>query len=257
MDEQGFMLNLIIFVSAAVIVVPLFARFGLGSVLGYLVAGIIIGPWGLRLINNVEDILHFSELGVVFLLFLIGLELEPRKLWGMRQPILGAGGVQMGITSLIITGVMLALKLPWQTALIIGLGLALSSTAISLQLLNEKRLLSTPMGRTGFSILLFQDISVIPIIAIIPLLSLSGESSLPAHSNASGFLIVGVFVAIFVVGRFLLRHIFRFVASTNLPEIFTALSLLLVCGLAYSMHMIGISMALGAFLGGVILADSE
>ncbi len=259
MNEQGFLLNLIIFVSAAVMIVPLCVRFGLGSVLGYLLAGIVIGPWGLGVIGNVENILHFSELGVVFLLFLIGLELEPRKLWGMRKPILGTGSVQMGVTSLSLMGLLVLLDFPWQTALLIGLSLALSSTATSLQLLNEKQLLSTSMGRTGFAILLFQDISVIPIIALIPLLAIgvrieAAEQIIP---HTSGLLIVAVFIVIFLLGRFILQHIFRFVASTNLPEIFTALSLLLVCGLAYTMHQIGISMALGAFLGGVILADSQ
>ena len=257
MDTDGFMLNLIIYMSAAVILVPLFARLGLGSVLGYLVAGICIGPWGLGMIHNVEDILHFSELGVVLLLFLIGLELDPTKLWGMRKPILGAGGLQMVLTSLLVGGGMVALGLPWQTAVIIGLGLSLSSTAMSLQLLNEKRLLNQPVGKTGFSILLFQDVSVIPIIALIPLLAIDVATVSSDHSSVSGLMILGVFVGIFVIGRYALRHIFRFVAATHLPEIFTALSLLLVCSLALVMDLIGVSMALGAFLGGVILADSE
>ena len=257
MENNGFLLSVIIYMSAAVILVPIFVRIGLGSVLGYLIAGIAIGPWGLGLIGNVDDILHFSELGVVLLLFIIGLELEPRKLWGMKKSIIGAGGFQVGFTSLLVAGIVFTLGFSWETAILTGLGLSLSSTAISLQLLNEKRLINTPLGKTGFSILLFQDISVVPIIALIPLLASKVITESSEHSTVSGLMIFGVFVGIFVVGRYALRHIFRFVASTHLPEIFTALSLLLVCGLAYTMHIIGVSMALGAFLGGVILADSE
>ena len=262
MDSHGFIFNLMVYLSATVIAVPLFARLGLGSVLGYLVAGVCIGPWGLGLIQNVGDILHFSEIGVVLLLFLIGLELEPRKLWTMRRPILGVGGVQVLVTACLIflAGVWLGMR--WQTAVVAGLGLALSSTAIALQSLKEKNLLTTPAGRTGFSVLLFQDIAVIPIIALIPLLAIelntgavgTGEDGAGGQST---LMIIGVMLAIFVVGRFFLRHIFRFVASTHLREVFTALSLLLVSGIAAIMDMLGISMALGAFLAGVLLANSE
>ncbi len=258
MDTYSFILSVVTYMSAAVISVTLFARLGLGSVLGYLVAGIVIGPWGLRYINNAEDVLHFSELGVVLLLFLIGLELDPRKLWSMRTPIVIAGGLQVLLTALILGAAMLLLGLPWQTALIAGLGLSLSSTAIALQTLKERRLLQSPFGKTGFSILLLQDISVIPILVLIPIVAigtpdLSGDSA-PA---VTGLIVVAVFISIFVVGRYTLRHVFRFVAATHLPEVFTALSLLLVCGIGAIMHQIGVSMALGAFLGGVILADSE
>ncbi len=251
------MLNLVVFLSATVIAVPLFARLGLGSVLGYLVAGVCIGPWGLGLIKNVEDILHFSEIGVVLLLFLIGLELEPRKLWTLRRPILGAGGTQVLITAGLIFLFGLLLGLRWQTAVVAGLGLALSSTAIALQTMTEKHLLTTPAGKTGFSVLLFQDIAVIPIIALIPLLGFEVINSESGGDNLSALMIVGVIAAIFIVGHFFLRHIFGFVASIHLREVFTALSLLLVCGIAVIMDMIGVSMALGAFLAGVLLADSE
>jgi len=257
MDSHGFMLNLVVFLSATVIAVPLFARFGLGSVLGYLVAGVCIGPWGLGLIKNVEDILHFSEIGVVLLLFLIGLELEPRKLWTMRRPILGAGGAQVLITASLIFLLGMLLGLRWQSAVVAGLGLALSSTAIALQTLTEKNLLTTPAGKTGFSVLLFQDIAVIPIIALIPLLGFEVINSESGGDNLSTLMIVGVIAAIFIIGHFFLRHIFRFVASIHLREVFTALSLLLVSGIAVIMDMIGVSMALGAFLAGVLLADSE
>ena len=258
MDTYSFILSVVTYVSAAVISVTLFARLGLGSVLGYLVAGIAIGPWGLRYIDNAEDVLHFSELGVVLLLFLIGLELDPRKLWSMRKPIVIAGGLQELMTALLLGAVMLLLGLPWQTALIAGLGLSLSSTAIALQTLKERRLLQAPLGKTGFSILLLQDVSVIPILVLIPIVAI-GAPGLPGDSApaVTGLIVVAVFISIFVVGRYTLRHIFRFVAATHLPEIFTALSLLLVCGIGAIMHQIGVSMALGAFLGGVILADSE
>ena len=259
MDSHGFMFNLVVYLSAAVIAVPLFARLGLGSVLGYLAAGACIGPWGLGLIKNVGDILHFSELGVVLLLFLIGLELEPRKLWTLRRPILGAGGTQVLITAALIFPLALLLGARWQTAAVAGLGLALSSTAIALQSLKEKNLLTTPAGKTGFSVLLFQDIAVIPIIALIPLLGFEVVDG--AHAGAGGqqstLVIIGVMFGIFVIGRFFLRHIFGFVASTHLREVFTALSLLLVSGITAIMDLLGISKALGAFLAGVLLANSE
>ena len=257
MDSHGLIVNIVIYLSAAVIAVPLFTRLGLGSVLGYLIAGVCIGPWGLGFINDVEDILHFSEFGVVLLLFIIGLELEPKKLWGMRQSIIGSGALQVLLSAAIIGGCASALGLHWQGAVIIGLGLALSSTAIALQTLQEKRLLGTPAGQTGFSILLFQDIAVIPIIAIIPLLGNQTSHSVDSEQEFSTLMIVAIFAAIFVVGRFALRHVFRAIAATHLREIFTALSLLLVCGIAALMDMIGLSMALGAFVAGVLLADSE
>ena len=255
MDSHGFMFNLVVYLSAAVIAVPLFARLGLGSVLGYLAAGVSIGPWGLGLIQNVGDILHFSEIGVVLLLFLIGLELEPRKLWTLRRPILGVGGTQVLITAGLIFPLGLLLGMRWQTAAVAGLGLALSSTAIALQSLKEKNLLPTPAGRTGFSVLLFQDIAVIPIIALIPLLGFKIIDGGGDHHSTP--VIIGVMFGIFVIGRFFLRHIFGFVASTHLREVFTALSLLLVSGIAAIMETLGISKALGAFLAGVLLADSE
>lgn len=253
MSSHGFLFNLVVFLSATVVAVPLFARLGLGSVLGYLAAGICIGPWGLALINNVDDILHFSEIGVVLLLFLIGLELEPRKLWAMRRPILGVGGSQVALTAALIFGIGVALGVEWQTAVVAALGLALSSTALGLQLFKEKNLLPTPAGATGFSILLFQDIAVVPIIALIPLLGFEAA----AGGGASTPVIVAVVLGVFVIGRFFLRHIFAFVAATGVREVFTALSLLVVGGIAILMNYLGLSMALGAFLAGVLLADSE
>ena len=257
MDSHDMIINIIVYLSAAVIAVPVFTRLGLGSVLGYLVAGTVIGPWGIGLIDDVEVILELAEFGVVLLLFLIGLELEPRKLWAMRKSIIGSGALQMVLSAGAIAGVALLLELDWKSALVIGLGLALSSTAIALKTMQERNLLGTPAGKTGFSILLFQDIAVIPIIAIIPLLSNTIAGSGPAGTGLSSIAIISIFSAIFIIGRFLLRHIFQFIAATHQREIFTALSLLLVCGMAAIMNFMGLSMALGAFIAGVLLADSE
>ncbi len=255
MASHGFMFNLLIYLSAAVIAVPLFARLGLGSILGYLVAGVCIGPWGLGLIKNFSDILHFSEIGVVLLLFLIGLELEPRKLWSMRRPILGLGGAQVLSAAGIIFLLALWFGQRWQTAVVAGLGLALSSTAIALQSLREKNLQDSAAGKTGFAVLLFQDIAVIPIIALIPLLGFAASNS--GDGGQSAPVIIGVIIAVLVLGRLFLRHIFGFVAAAHVREVFTALSLLLVGGIAGLMDLLGVSMALGAFLAGVLLADSE
>jgi len=256
LEQNSLMINLVVYLSAAVIAVPVFSRLGLGSVLGYLIAGICIGPWGLKLISHVEDILHFSEFGVVLLLFLIGLELEPRKLWNLRKPILGTGGLQVLVTAVLLGGIALLLGLRWETAIVSALGLALSSTAIALQILGEKSLMRTPAGKASFSILLFQDIAVIPIIALIPLLGFELLNDEASSATLSTPIIIAVFVSIFIVGRYLLKHLLNFVASVHLREIFTALSLLLVSSISLIMNLIGVSMALGAFLAGVLMADS-
>ena len=257
METHSLLVNIVYFLTAAVIAVPIFVRVGLGSVLGYLVAGIIIGPWALGLITNVEDILHFSEFGVVLLLFLIGLELEPKKLWSLRRSIIGSGGGQLVLSAILIGSFALFCGMNWKTALIIGLSLGLSSTAIALQIMQEQGLMQTPAGKTGFSILLFQDIAVIPIIAMMPLLAgpVSGETS--SHSSVSTPITIISLITIFILSRLLLKHVFRLVAKIYLREAFTMLSLLLVIGIAVIMDAFGISMALGAFLAGVILADSE
>lgn len=259
METQNLLTNVVFFLAAAVIAVPIFVRLGLGSVLGYLTAGVIIGPWVLGLISNVDDILHFSEFGVVMLLFLIGLELEPKKLWSMRRSILGSGGAQLAISSAIIGAAAMFFGLGWKSALVIGLGLALSSTAIALQTLQERNLMATTAGKSGFSILLFQDIAVIPIIALMPILgsALLVEDSHAGVSQFSTPTVIAILIGLFVLSRLLLKHVFRLIAKTQLREIFTMLSLLLVIGIAVIMDSFGISMALGAFLAGVILADSE
>ncbi|MCY4229206.1 MAG: monovalent cation:proton antiporter-2 (CPA2) family protein [Gammaproteobacteria bacterium] len=258
MDTGGLILNVLIYLGSAVVLVSIFARLGLGSVLGYLFAGMLIGPWGFGFIDNVQDVLELSELGIMLLLFIIGLELEPRRLLAMRKPIAYFGGFQMGLSTLLIGGVVMLLGLRWQAAVIIGLALALSSTAMSLQIINERNLLKRPIGQTGFPVLLFQDLLVVPVLALIPFLSDSqAESQEVTDPTMLGLTLIAASIGIFLVSRYALSHIFRFVASTRLPEIFTALSLLLILGLSTIMHELGLSLALGAFLAGVILADSE
>ncbi len=242
-----------IYLSAAVVAVALFSRLGFGSVLGYLAAGVAIGPWAFGLVDNVENILHFSEFGVVLLLFLIGLELHPARLWTMRHGVFGAGGSQVALSAALIGGVCWLSGLPWQTSLTVGLGLSLSSTAFALQALAEKGQLTARHGRTAFSILLFQDIAAIPIIALVPLLTDLGGGIDPL----SVLKVFGTVAAVILVGHFALLHVFRLVARTGIDEIFTATALLTVIGVALLMESIGLSMALGAFLAGVLLADSE
>lgn len=245
-----------IYLAAAVVAVPLFSRLGFGSVLGYLAAGAVIGPWGLRLVGDVDGILHFSEFGVVLLLFVIGLELQPARLWTMRHGVFGLGGVQVAATATVIGGAGIAVGLDWRAALTIGLGLSLSSTAFALQMLAEKRQLTTRHGRTAFSILLFQDLAAIPMIALVPLLA--GGGAVGGRTQLDSVLTVVLAVGGVVLGgRFLLQHLFRIMARTGVREIFTASALLVVIGVSLLMQTVGLSMALGAFLAGVLLAESE
>jgi glutathione-regulated potassium-efflux system ancillary protein KefC len=257
MENHDVFFNAFLYLLAAVIAVPLSKRLGLGSVIGYLIAGVTIGPWGLGIIRDVEDILHFAEFGVVLLLFLIGLELNPGRLWAMRKPILGLGGAQVLASTLLITGVGTLAGLGWKNALITGMGLSLSSTALALQLLKEKNLLPTPAGNAGVSILLFQDLAVIPMLIIVPLLSDTATAS-GTTTDWLGFVkVIAVIAGIIIGGRYLLRPVFRVIAGTRLREIFTAFSLLLVIGIALLMQAVDMSMALGTFLAGVLLAESE
>lgn len=250
--------NSLIYLSAAVIAVPLSKALGLGSIIGYLAAGIAIGPWGLRLVSNVEDILHFAEFGVVLMLFLVGLELEPRRLWSLRRPIFGWGSAQvLGCAALLFAAALLA-GAPWRLALVAALGLALSSTAIALQVMGERNLLPTGSGQSGFSILLFQDVAAIPILALLPLLAGAVEAQEAGPSRWQEALrIVAVVAGIVLGGRLALRPLLRWIARSRTPEIFTAASLLLVVAIAALMQLVGLSMALGAFLAGVLLAESE
>jgi glutathione-regulated potassium-efflux system ancillary protein KefC len=254
------LINSFIYLAAAVIAVPLAKKLGLGSIIGYLAAGIAIGPWGLGLVTNVQDILHFAEFGVVLMLFLVGLELEPKRLWNLRRPIFGWGSAQVLGCAVLLTGVAMAFGVSWQIALVAGLGLALSSTAIALQAIGERHLMPTSSGQAGFSILLFQDVAAIPILALLPLLgAVSGGNEAVAHTNTAleAIKIVAAIAAIILGGRLLLRPLLRWIANSGTPEIFTAASLLLVVSIAALMQFVGLSMALGAFLAGVLLAESE
>ena len=254
------LINSFIYLSAAVIAVPLSKAVGLGSIIGYLAAGIAIGPWGLGLVTNVEDILHFAEFGVVLMLFLVGLELEPRRLWNLRRSIFGWGSMQVLGCALLLTVVAMACGVGWRLALVAALGLALSSTAIALQVMDERNLLPTGSGQAAFSILLFQDVAAIPILALLPLLgvvSVTNEASAPVEYAQAAIKIIVVIAGIVLGGRLLMRPLFRWIARSKTPEIFTATALLLVVGIAGLMQFVGLSMALGAFLAGVLLAESE
>lgn len=247
-----------LYLAAAVIAVPISRALGLGTIIGYLVAGMIIGPSGLQLVSNVQDILHFSEFGVVLMLFLIGLELQPSRLWSMRRPIFGVGTAQVLLCTAGLFAAGLVFGYDWHLALIAALGLALSSTAIALQSIAERNLMSTTSGKTSFAILLFQDVAAIPILALIPLLAVGHQA---AQNDGNVLMEIGktlaIIVAVILVGRYLLRPVLRWIAQSESREISTATALLLVVGIAFLMLQIGLSMALGAFLAGVLLADSE
>lgn len=250
-----FLLQGIVYLGAAVIAVPISKRIGLGSVLGYLIAGILIGPWGLGLIDNVETVLQFSEFGVVMMLFLIGLELEPEKLWQMRIPIFGLGGLQVAITILFVFLMSTLLHIDWRLSLVAAMGVAMSSTAIAVQTLNERGLLKQASGSSTFSVLLFQDLAVIPLLLCLALLNSHSASS--AIDWMAALRAVGLIVAIVVGGNYVLRPVLQYIANTGMREIFIAFALFLVMGVSMLMQSVGLSMALGAFLAGVLLADSE
>ncbi|EAQ03383.1 glutathione-regulated potassium-efflux system protein [Pseudooceanicola batsensis HTCC2597] len=278
---EGFLYQATIYLAAAVIAVPIAARLGLGSVLGYLAAGILIGPVLGLVGHETHDLQHFAEFGVVMMLFLIGLELEPRALWDMRHRLIGLGGLQVGVTTLAVMAGFMALGYVWQIALAAGMTLALSSTAIVLQTLSEKGLIRTAGGRSAFSVLLTQDIAVIPMLAVLPLLALPSlglvanpdgsltRSSLEedAHHTLSlveglpgwGVTLVtlGAVAAVILTGVYLTAPVFRFIHSARLREMYTALALVIVVGIAFLMNLVGLSPALGTFLAGVVLANSE
>lgn len=259
-----YLFNAFIFLAAACLTVPLASRLKLGAVLGYILAGVAIGPYAFGLIGNAEQIMHFAEFGVVMMLFVIGLELEPSKLWRLRKAIVGHGGLQVVLTSLAFMTIGVAHGFAWQPSLAIGMALSLSSTAIVLQILEERNLLQTSVGETSFSVLLFQDIAVIPMLVIIPLLANYGVApemgegvfaQLPGWQRAIAVAAVIVFVV--AVGRFLSPWLFHAIAKTNLREVFTAASLVVVVGITLLMEIVGVSPALGAFVAGVVLANSE
>lgn len=256
-EESSILQVAVIFLLAAVLAVPLAKKLQLGAVLGYLLAGVVIGPSVLGLIAHPQSINNISELGVVLLLFIIGLELSPRRLWVMRKSVFGVGLAQVLLTGLVIGSVaLLAFDQPLNVAVVLGLGLALSSTAFGLQILAERKELTSPHGRLAFSILLLQDIAAIPLIAMIPLLS--GHAAQTSGSGLHHALLAAGSIAIVIIGgRYLLRPVFRVVARTGIQEVSTATALLVVIGTAWLMDEVGISMALGAFLAGLLLADSE
>jgi glutathione-regulated potassium-efflux system ancillary protein KefC len=254
MHEPAWLGNMLIYLAAALLCVPLAVRLGLGAILGYLAAGVAIGPAGLGLISDVETILHFAEFGVVLMLFMIGLELEPRRLWAMRRDVFGGGGAQLLACGGLLAGAGLVLGLPVGTALLLGLTLALSSTAITVRTLNERNLLPTPVGQLTFGILLFQDIAAIPLIA---LPSLLGQSSGTEGSQVSMGLGLAVIAGILAAGQYVASPALRLIARTGIRELFTAVALLIVVVIAVLMQRAGLSMALGAFIAGVVLAKSE
>ena len=255
--EHGSWLNgPLVYLAAAVIAVPLAKFLGLGSIIGYLGAGILIGPWGLRLVTNPQEMLSFSEFGVVLMLFLVGLELEPKRLWAMRLTVFGWGNVQLFGSAALMLGVAVLTGLDWRVGTVAALGLAMSSTAIGLGVLNERSLMNTTSGQSVLSVALLQDVAAIPILALLPLLATA-----QAHADGSGWLgavkALGVIAVIVLGGRLLIRPVLRWIARSRTPEIFTAASLLLVVATAALMQWVGLSMALGAFLAGVLLAESE
>ncbi|HSF55816.1 MAG TPA: monovalent cation:proton antiporter-2 (CPA2) family protein [Algoriphagus sp.] len=265
---DGFLFNAIIYILAAIICVPIAKRLGMGSVLGYLIAGILVGPYGFEFIRDEtqgQDIMHSTEFGVVMMLFLIGLELEPKNLWKMRDLILNVGLTQVLVTSGLIFGLGIAIGVDWRISLTAGFSMALSSTAIVLQSLKEKNQMDSPSGKMSFGVLLLQDIAVIPILAILPLLAVAGAESV--GSGHGGFLenqpgwiqtlmIFGAIGLVVLLGRFGFGPLLNWVSKTKLRELFTASALLIVVGIAFLMEMVGLSPALGTFLAGVILANS-
>jgi monovalent cation:proton antiporter-2 (CPA2) family protein len=246
-----------IFLAAAVVTVPLFRRFKLGAVLGYLAAGVIIGPFGLKFVSAVDNVMHFAELGVVLLLFVIGLELQPSRLWVLRRSVFGLGSAQVLVTGTALGAIALVLGLGFDGALVVGLGLAMSSTAFVLQILAEKGQLTARHGRSSFAILLFQDLAVIPLLALIPLLGAGEAHAVGGSAWLGAFKAIGVIVAVIAGGRYLLRPVLHAIAAAGIQEIFTAAALLVVIGTSLLMTSVGLSMSLGAFLAGVLLADSE
>ena len=244
-----------VFLLMTVLLVPLFQRLKLGAVLGYLAAGMLVGPWGIGVIGEVETTLQFAEFGVVLLLFLVGLELDPARLWALRRPVFGMGGAQVGVTGAVLALIGMACGLDWQPALIAGLGLAMSSTALVISSLAERHQLGTRHGREAFAVLLFQDLTVIPLLALLPLLGVSAAiSAVKMSAAAKG---IAAILVVIVASRLVVRPALRFIASHSSREVFTAAALLLVVGASLIMEKIGLSMSLGAFLAGVLLADSE
>ena len=256
MEQGSWLTGSLVYLAAAVIAVPVARFLGLGSIIGYLAAGVLIGPAALGLVTDAEEILHFAEFGVVLMLFLVGLELEPQRLWSLRKPIFGWGSVQLFGSATILALAAVASGIDWRLAVVAALGLALSSTAIGLGVLAERNMTATTSGENVLSVALLQDIAAIPILALVPFLAITA-----ATGDGGGWLgaakAIGTIAAVILGGRLLLRPTLRWIAKSDTPEIFTAASLLLVVATAALMNAVGLSMALGAFLAGVLLAESE
>ncbi len=257
MDNHNLMIEGLIYLGSAALFVPIAVRLGLGSVLGYLIAGCIIGPWGLKLVSDAESILTFAEIGVVLMLFVIGLELDPKRLWTMRASVFGGGSIQMVGCGAVLSAFCYFLGLDWKIAMLIGLTLALSSTAIAMQAMSERSLTASPIGRSAFAVLLFQDIAAIPLVAMIPLLASTGEATTLMSFGLSAAKVAGALVLVVLLGRYVTRPLLHFVARSGMREVFSAVALFLVFGFGILLEMAGMSMAMGAFLAGVLLASSE
>ncbi|QUT14978.1 glutathione-regulated potassium-efflux system protein KefC [Rahnella inusitata] len=257
MDNHNLMIEGLIYLGSAALFVPIAVRLGLGSVLGYLIAGCIIGPWGLKLVSDAESILTFAEIGVVLMLFVIGLELDPKRLWTMRASVFGGGSIQMVGCGAVLSAFCYFLGLDWKIAMLIGLTLALSSTAIAMQAMSERSLTAAPIGRSAFAVLLFQDIAAIPLVAMIPLLASTGEATTLVSFGLSAAKVAGALVLVVLLGRYVTRPLLHFVARSGMREVFSAVALFLVFGFGILLEMAGMSMAMGAFLAGVLLASSE
>ncbi len=257
MENHNLLLEGLLYLGSAALFVPIAVRLGLGSVLGYLIAGCIIGPWGLKLVSDPESILTFAEIGVVLMLFIIGLELDPKRLWTLRASVFGGGSIQMGGCGLLLSLFCYLLGLDWKVALLIGLTLALSSTAIAMQAMSERSLTTSPIGRSAFAVLLFQDIAAIPLVAMIPLLASTGEATTLTSFGLSAAKVIGALAAVILLGRYVARPLLHFVARSGMREVFSAVALFLVFGFGILLETAGLSMAMGAFLAGVMLASSE
>jgi len=256
-DNHNLMIEGLIYLGSAALFVPIAVRLGLGSVLGYLIAGCIIGPWGLKLVSDAESILTFAEIGVVLMLFIIGLELDPKRLWTLRASVFGGGGIQMLGCGAVLSLFCYLLGMDWKVALLIGLTLALSSTAIAMQAMSERSLTSAPIGRSAFAALLFQDIAAIPLVAMIPLLTSTGQVTTLMSFGISAAKVVAALAVVVLLGRYVTRPLLHFVARSGMREVFSAVALFLVFGFGILLEMAGLSMAMGAFLAGVLLASSE
>ncbi len=255
MTETNYLADILVLLAAAIVAVPVFKRLGLGSVLGYLAAGAIVGPWGFGFIDEIEEIRHIAEFGVIFLLFIIAIELKPARLWAMRRMVFGLGTAQVLVTGLVIAGIVLLFDQSLRTAVIVGFGLALSSTAFGLQLLTERGEIGTAHGQTAFSVLLLQDLAVVPLLTLVSLLA--ADTTLLEGIEFAILDAVLVIALVILVGRFFLSPVLRLVATSRTAEVFTAAAVFAVLGTAWLMEQAGLSLALGAFLAGLMMAESH